>query len=53
MNDAFNAGVGQGSSLRRDDVLHGRGAGDLPTASALVSDLDLRERRPSGTNCPR
>ncbi len=38
MNDAFNAVFVKGHACG-EMMFYGRGAGDLPTASALVSDL--------------
>jgi homoserine dehydrogenase len=50
VKDEFNAVEVMGSAVG-PQVFHGRGAGEMPTASAIVSDLvDVAERRTDGRN---
>jgi homoserine dehydrogenase len=53
VNDAFNAVFLRGNFVG-DVMLYGRGAGELPTASAIVSDIvDLAVHHPNGGISPR
>ena len=53
VNDAFNAVFARGNFVG-DVMLYGRGAGELPTASAIVGDiLDLAMHHPNGGISPR
>jgi homoserine dehydrogenase len=52
VNDSFNAVFVQGDHLG-DSMFYGRGAGELPTASAIVGDvIDLAMHQPTGGTSP-
>ncbi len=53
VNDSFNAVFARGNFVG-DVMFYGRGAGQLPTASAIVGDIiDLAMHQPHGGTSPR